>query len=330
MSKKNELITQQQLDQLKSYAWTLKYRPCTLDEVILPESILAPIKKMVRVDKKIPHLLFTSVLPGSGKSTLSKCIINELGADAMAINASKDNGIDVIRSKVIPFAERHSIFDDAPKVVWLDEFDGTTEAFQNAFRMPLEEYDQSCSMIMTANHITKISEPIQDRCQTFDFNLTNKLVKKELIVKIIKRVMMILDAEGVTYDGDTLMVYCNKEYPRFRNIITGIQQYVAKNGNILDKGILESTGINTGIYDMIAAGKFTPVKKEIFSSSFNIDALYRGLFDNLLKKFEGNNAVYAPMLITINQYMVQHSTVIDKEINAVALVMELIGIIQGG
>jgi DNA polymerase III delta prime subunit len=330
MSKKDELITQQQLDQLKSYAWTQKYRPVNLDEVILPDSILTPIKQMVRVDKKIPHLLFTSVLPGSGKSTLSKCIINELGADFMAINASKDNGIDVIRSKVIPFAERLSIFNDAPKVVWLDEFDGTTEAFQNAFRMPLEEYDQSCSMIMTANHISKISEPIQDRCQVFDFNLTNKLVKKELIAKIVKRVIMILEAEKITYDVDTLMLYCNKEYPRFRNIITGIQQYVTKNGNILDKGILDEAGIDVGIYDLIANGKFTLVKKEIFSSSFNIDALFRGLFDNLLKMFETNTSVYAPMLITINQYMVQHSTVIDKEINAVALVMELIGIIQGG
>ena len=327
-ARSKQMISAQELDQLKSYAWQQKYRPTTLDDIILPAIVLDPIKKMVRVDKRIPHLLFCSLLPGSGKSTLAKVIINELGGDFIKVNASKDNGIDVVRSVIEPFATRFSIYEDAPKVAWLDEFDGTSNNFQDAFRVPMEEYDQTCSFILTANYKEKISEAVQDRCETFDFNMNSAEVKKEVLGKIIKRMMFILEAENVTYDADTLMLYCNKAYPRFRNIISGIQKYVSGNGNVLDKGILEIDVVSDELYGYIENGNFTGAKEYVFKNSLNIDTIYGDLFRNLLPRFVNNKAKYAPLLITINNYQVQNSQVIDKELNLVAGIMEMDGIIK--
>jgi replication-associated recombination protein RarA len=325
MAKTNNMVTTQQLQQLESYAWVQKYRPVDLDEIILPSHVLDPIKKMVRVDKRIPHLLFTSVLPGSGKSTLAQVIINELEADALKVNASKDNGIDVIRNLVTPFATRFSAFDDAPQVVWFDEIDGTTPAFQDAFRVPMEEYDQTCSFIMTANYKEKISLAVQDRAQLFDFNLDNPKVKKEILIKIVKRVIFILDTEKITYDMDTVMRYCNKAYPRIRNIITGIQKYVTGNGNILDEGIMKMDIVDSTFYDFILAGEFTKAKDFVFKNSLNIDSLFGDMYRHLGPKLD--HSKYAPVMITINRYAVTNGQVVDKELNFVAMLLEVIGII---
>jgi DNA polymerase III delta prime subunit len=326
-SRSKEMITSQELEQLKSYAWTQKYRPTNLDEIILPKAILNPIKKMVREDKKIPHLLFTSVLPGSGKSTLAKVIINELGADFLKINASKDNGIDVIRSQVDPFATRYSLYEDAPKIIWLDEVDGTTKNFQDAFRVPMEEFDQTVSFIMTANYKEQISEAVQDRAEIFDFNMNNAKVKDEILVKIIKRVMDILQKENVTYDETVLLKYCNKMYPRFRNILSGIQKYVSGNGNILDAGILATTNTDEEFFELIMNKKYTPARSYAIKSNMNYDTIYSDLYKKLLPKFTDDKNKYANLLITINQYAVNNTRVVDKELNFSACLVELISII---
>jgi DNA polymerase III delta prime subunit len=326
MSKSKQMIDSQRANQIREYAWAQKYRPVTLDEIILPDHILTPIKKMVREDKKIPHLLLASLLPGSGKSTLSQVICNELGADVLKINASKDNGIDVIRNKVGPFATRQSIYEDAPKIVWLDEFDGTTPNFQDAFRVPMEEYSNNISIIMTANYKDKISLAIQDRAEMFDFNLANKNIKKELLIKIVKRLKFILEEEKVEYDLDVLMKYCNKAYPRIRNIITDCQKYVKGNGMILDEGILDFRTVDDNFYDYILNNEFTKAKEYVFKNSLNIDGIYTDLYRNLCPKLDKSK--YAPVLITLNRYAVQNTQVVDKELNFVSCLLEVIGLIQ--
>ena len=326
MARSQDMISAQREAQIREYSWAQKWRPVTLDEIILPEHVLTPIIKMVREDKKIPHLLFTSVLPGSGKSTLAQVICNELGADVVKVNASKDNGIDVIRNKISPFAMRQSIYEDSPKIVFLDEFDGTTQNFQDAFRVPMEEYSDNVSFIMTANYKEKISLPIQDRCELFDFNLSNAAVKKEILVKIVKRMKFILEQENVDFDLDVLMKYCNKAYPRIRHIITDIQKYVKGNGMILDDGIMDFNSVGDEFYTMIINKNFTAAKDYVLKNSLNIDTLYTELYRNLCPKLLNDKGVYANSIITINRYAVQNGQVIDKELNFVALLLELISL----
>lgn len=99
--------------------WYEKYAPKTLDDVILPENVKKQLEKWIS-EGKLPNLGFWSQLPGLGKSSTCKAIINTMGADALFINASLEKGIDVLRSKILQFASSSSL-DDSPKLVIMDE-----------------------------------------------------------------------------------------------------------------------------------------------------------------------------------------------------------------
>lgn len=307
---------------IDEFMWIQKFRPQNLDDIVLPRHILDPVKHYVRVEKKIPHFLFTSILPGSGKSTLANAIIKELDAEYLKINASSDNGIVVVRDQIEPFATRSSLYGSDAKIVWLDEADRTSPAMQDGLRGVMEEYSNEVQFILTGNNINGISTPVQDRCECHDFNLEHEAIRKEIIVKIVKRVQFILDSEGVTYDMDILLKFINKNYPRIRNIISSIQKYVMGNGMILDAGILNSYTIDESFYTNILSGNFTASKEMILKSGVSPDLIYTDLYQNCLPKITDKSA-YAPFLITLNNYQVQNNQVIDKELNLVAALLEL-------
>lgn len=98
--------------------WAEKYRPATIDDTILPESIKKQIKGLVEKGN-LPSLLFTGSA-GTGKTTLARAIANELGADLLFINASKEGGIDTIRVRLSQFASTVS-FSGSKKITILDE-----------------------------------------------------------------------------------------------------------------------------------------------------------------------------------------------------------------
>jgi DNA polymerase III delta prime subunit len=92
---------------MKNNLWVESYRPSTVDDYVFVD---ARQRKQVEgwiKDGSIPHLLLSGD-PGTGKTTLAKILINELGVedyDVMEINASRENGIDVIREKINSFVQ---------------------------------------------------------------------------------------------------------------------------------------------------------------------------------------------------------------------------------
>lgn len=100
------------------FIWAEKYRPKKLDDVILPERIKEKFAEYIAT-KQIPHMLFSGSA-GIGKTTVAKAICNEIDADMLYINASKENGIDTIRVKVTQFASTVSLEGNL-KVILLDE-----------------------------------------------------------------------------------------------------------------------------------------------------------------------------------------------------------------
>jgi DNA polymerase III delta prime subunit len=314
---------------MESFSWILKWRPQSLDDLILPKRILDPIKQYVRVEKKIPHFLFTSLLPGSGKSSTANIIIKELGADYIKINASSDNGIGVVRDTIEPYCTRNTLYDDQTKIVWLDEADSTSPKMQDGLRGVMEEYANNVQFILTGNNVSGISEPIKDRCEWHDFDFTNPVVRKEIIVKLFKRCMYILDQEGVKYDTDVLLKFVDKNYPRIRNIISGLQKYAMGNGMIIDEGIMRTTSIDESFFEFILAGNFTKAKEYVLKNNTQADVVYTDIYKNCLDKITNMN-VYGQFLVTLNDYQYKHAFVIDKEMNLVSALMEICSIIKSG
>lgn len=202
------------MESLFNKLWVEKYRPMNLSEISLSDDVKEFFSKM---DEKIPNLLLVSEA-GFGKTTLAKIIVNDiLKCQYLYINASDENGVETIRSKVISFAKTRS-FDGGVKVVILDEADALSNEAQRILRGVMEEYSETCRFILTANYGYNIIEPIQSRCKAFEV--------KPKIEECLKRCLFILKAEQITSTSEQqnlLVTHIKEKYPDMRKIITDLQ-----------------------------------------------------------------------------------------------------------
>ena len=197
-----------------SYIWFEKYRPQTLEEIILPENIKATIKGYGQ-DEKIPHLMFVGK-PGLGKTSLAKIIVKDvLKCQYLYINASDENGIDAIRTKVVAFSQTKSI-DGRIKVIILDECDGLTQDAQKALRNVMEEFHKVTSFILTANFGHKIISALTSRCQKFDIQIS-KLDFSDHLANILNK-------ENIKYTVQQIESITEQYYPDLRIAINELQK----------------------------------------------------------------------------------------------------------
>ena len=147
--------------------WVEKYRPKSVGEYVFKDEAHRKQVNSWIADGGIPHLLFSGSA-GTGKTTLARVLIQELGvedADVLTINASRDNGVDMIRIKITSFSETMPWGDF--KVILLDEADHISPEGQAALRGVMEQYHSGVRFILTCNYPHMIIPALHSRCQGF-------------------------------------------------------------------------------------------------------------------------------------------------------------------
>ena len=283
-----------------------KYRPKILADIVLTNEERLYFESL-KSKEEIPNLLFAGN-PGTGKTTLSKIIANDiLDCQYLYINASDENGIDTIRSKVIGFASTKSL-DGKLKLVLFDECDALTLDSQKALRNVIEEYSENTRFIFTCNYLFKIIPALQSRCQIF--NLTPPLDG------VLNRVVSILKNEGITVpdtEKQRLVELVRSGYPDLRRIINDIQKF-SFTGTLVIKDN-QAKGIANKVVEKIK-GKASP--QELRKYVIEREQEFSGDYLQLLKEmfevlFETDTN--ANGLLVISEGMYKDAIVIDKEIN---------------
>jgi DNA polymerase III delta prime subunit len=288
--------------------WVEKYRPSTLDEMCIDESIKKQFVNYLNT-QETPNLLFVG-RAGIGKTSLAKIIVNNiLKCQYLYINASDENGIDTIRTKVTRFAQTKSL-DGNIKVIILDEVDGLTMDAQRALRNTMEEYSANCRFILTANYKHKVIEPLHSRSQYYDLTPPYE--------QYIDRLKHVLDSEKVEYNDEHLVNIRSKVYPDLRLAINEIQKLT--DGNKLTEANIDNVNkfVET-VYQLIQNNvNITKLRETIISKEQSFNADYQHLLKQLFEvicESKSPDMVKKQHLIVVSEHMYRSSLVVDQEIN---------------
>lgn len=301
------------------YLWVEKYRPQTIDECILPESMKKTFKEFIATGE-LPNFLFCGGA-GVGKTTVAKALCNEVGAEYLFINGSEESGIDVLRSKIKNFASSVSLT-DAKKVVILDEADYlNANSTQPALRGFIEEFSNNCRFIFTCNFKNRIIEPLHSRCAVIEFKIEN-VEKPKIAAGFYRRVLDILSQENVEADNKVVAELITKYFPDYRRILNELQRY-SVSGKI-DTGLLVNLGDESysELVKHLKAKNFTEARKWVGKNSdADTVEVFRTLYDKASDVIESSSIPQLVLILADYQY--KAAFVADKEINMMAAFIEI-------
>jgi replication factor C small subunit len=298
--------------------WTEKYRPKHIDNYVFRD---ARQKQQVTgwlSDGALPHLLFSGA-PGTGKTTLAKVLLNELGVDSMdilEINASNENNVDTIRNKITNFSSTMPFGD--MKYVLLDEADYITPNGQAALRGVMETYASSCRFILTCNYPQRIIPALHSRCQGFH-------IEKLDVTEFTARIAEICITEGVEIDLEVLDTYVQATYPDLRKCINLVQQNVVE--GTLQKpqdGDRSASDWMLNAIELFKSGEYKQARELIVSQARpeEYDDVYRFMYRNL--ELWGETSLQQDQaIVIIRDGMAKSSLCADPEINLSATIIEL-------
>ena len=299
--------------------WVEKYRPTRLENYVGNEHLKAKVERYIK-SNDVPHLLLFG-RAGTGKTTLAKLIVKNIECDYLYINAADENSVDTVRNKVRQFASTIGFKD--MKVIVLDECDYITPNAQAALRNLMETFSKHCRFILTCNFVERIIDPIQSRCQVFEIIPPSK---KDVALHLTK----VMDKEKTTYDNEDLKVLIDSSYPDVRKIINATQRSIVDNKVVMDRQSTIQNDYKLKVLDILK----TQDKKTAFANLRQLLAdnairdysdCFRLLYDNVDEFAEG---YMAAVILILARYEQSDMQVVDKEINFMAMLIELLGVIK--
>jgi len=301
------------------FLWVEQYRPKTIDDCILPDSLKTLFKSFIKKGE-LSNMLFSGT-PGIGKTTVAKALCEQMNCDWIMINGSEEGGIDVLRNKIKNFASTVSL-SGGKKVVILDEADYLNpQSTQPALRGFVEEFHKNCRFILTCNFKNRIIEPLHSRFSNIEFKVNPK-DKPKLASRLFERAVYILKEQNVDYEEKVLAELIKKHFPDFRKLINELQRYSVSGA--IDAGILVNVSDENlkTLVTHLKNKEFSDMRKWVVNNLDNDPVkIFRKIYDNMYESLQPETIPHAVLIIADYQY--KSAFVADQEINLVACLTEL-------
>lgn len=302
--------------------WVEKYRPSTVDGYVFVDHAQREQVDHWIQSGSIPHLLLSGAA-GTGKTTLAKMLINELGVDqydVMYVNGSKEGRKIEWIDRLIGFCQTMPFGDF--KVVLIDEADYMNkESVQPALRNLMEDYSRTVRFIMTCNYPHKIIAPLHSRLQGFHITKTDH-------TEFTARAATVLVSENVQFDLDVLDTYVKATYPDLRKCLNLLQQN-STNGTLVAPSATDKSAGDWKLdsVDLFKRGQTRQARALICQNSTPEEAedVFRWMYDNL-ELWGKTPELQDQAIMIIRQGLVNHNSVADAEINLSATIVELCNI----
>ncbi|MEK9767548.1 MAG: AAA family ATPase [Betaproteobacteria bacterium] len=300
--------------------WVEKYRPENVETYLGNELVVEKIKKFIETGD-IPHLLLAG-RAGVGKTTLAKMLVNNIECDSLFINASDENNIETIRTKIKGFVSAMSF--KPLKIVVLDEADYITPNAQAALRNLMEAFSSTARFILTCNYQERIIEPLVSRTQSFDLRPPTQ---KDVMI----HVAAMLEAEEIKFNPNDVKTLVNTYYPDIRKIINTTQLFSGSGMLKLDYSQLVESDVKLSFFTLLTdksksvTVRFKEIRELIQQNSVReFSEFYSYLYENL-ESFEEAN--HPEIILAIADAQYRDSFVVDKEINFAAVTHKILTLV---
>lgn len=303
------------------FLWTEKYRPKTIEDCVLPSNLKSLLSKVIS-GGDVPNLLLAGGA-GQGKTTVARAICEELDYEYILINASEENGIDVLRNKIRKFASSVSLSGCKHKVVILDEADYLpAHTVQVSLRGFIEEFSRATRFILTCNLKNRIIDPLHSRCTVIDFDSEIDDLSK-LASTFFIRLKDILKNENVSFEEEAVAKLIIDNAPDWRRVLNACQRHVIAHGKI-DSSILLSVSDETfdSLFGFLKKKDFKSMRKWVANhTSIDSNVIFRKIYDRAAD-------IIAPesvpnLVLILADYGYKSAFVADKEINTTAALTEV-------
>lgn len=195
--------------------WTEKYRPSTLEEIVMPDNYRELVSSWLNNPSDLPNLILVGN-PGTGKTTTARLLIRNIiksEEDYLEMNGSSDRGITVIREDITSFVRLKPVSSQI-KIVFIDEADNLTQDAFKALRAVMET-SKTTRFVLTGNYDT-FPDAMKSRCRVLYFPDLHEDM-------IYERCKEILENEKIIYNDSDIKKLIKLFKPDMRKIIGYLQ-----------------------------------------------------------------------------------------------------------